>query len=182
MSDTSCGCTCTPDPAAVRELVKSALYSEQSAGNLQPPLLNTSGTRLGAATVMTADQTKSYVDAAIANVAADVKTLQGSVSQIQQDLKELKGNALTGVTTDDSLSGLGTPQSKLGIAFDWLKTTIGRILQVDGSVVASRVTTTDSVSTVVIGDTGYTMGGPMGFIPIPGQDNVGIPLFATRRQ
>lgn len=182
MSDNSCGCTCTPDPQAVNEMVRSALYDEISAGRIQAPLRNTEGTYLGAATVMTADEVRGFVAQATSGFSADIKAANNTIDGLRDDVKDLQTNKLSQVITDDSLTGAGTPSSKLGVAIDWLKNRLGTIFQVDGAVVASRVTKDGNISSTIIGDTGYTMGGPMGFIPIPGQENVGIPLYATRRQ
>ena len=179
MSD-NCGCTCTPDPTMVAEMVKSTLYSEMSAGNIQPPLYDTNGQRLGQATVMTAAEVRSLVEQAASSQTAALNALAGKVDALGDKVTSLQSNALQSVSTDASLAGQGTQANPLKIASDWLKQVVGGFFASNGSVVASRETTTDSVSTVIIGDPAKTMGAPVGFIPHPTQSGYGIPIYGVK--
>ena len=175
MSD-NCGCTCTPDPTMVSEMVKSVLYSEMSAGNLQPPLYNTDGQRLGQVTVMTAEQVRALVSQASASQQSATDALSNKVSSLGDKVS----SALQSVTTDPSLTGQGTPINPLKVAADWLKQAIGGFFAPNGAVVASRETTTDAVSTIIIGNPEKTMGAPVGFIPHPTLSGCGIPVYGVK--
>lgn len=179
MSD-NCGCTCQPDYDQTSALVKAFLYEMLQSGDLQPPLLGTNGNRLGQAVIMTASETREYVDKAINSLEGEISGLSDKLKSQANTLSDLGSKALTGVTTNDSLAGSGTTQSPLQIAASWLTQKIGSILSMNGATQAAVVTTTDSVATTIIGDTSKTMGGPSGFIPHPTQPGYGIPVYSVK--
>lgn len=88
----SCNCCISPDQIA--SLVKAALYSEISAGNLQAPLLACDGSKLGAAKVPTCD--------------AMTLAISDAVQRMQP------------IIHDSTLSGYGTCQSPLTVNSSWL--------------------------------------------------------------